>query len=294
MNLTLISGLSGSGKSVALNALEDLGYFCVDNLPGPVIFSLIDWLEHEKRSGKAAVSIDTRSYRDLESIENLLKELQAAGHILNVLFLETADNILLQRFAQTHRNHPLMRPGVSLNQAIALEREILWPMRALSYTVDTSQMNEPQLCQSIYTWLGIAGIPFSPVFFSFGFKYGMPADADYIFDVRTLPNPYWRNDLRHFSGLDEPVRRFFAQDCAAENMVTDIAAFLAQRLAEFRKNRRRHLAVGIGCTGGMHRSVYVAQRLAEHFSRDYPVILRHRQLAQKDTILADPDSADNP
>ncbi|MDO5687500.1 MAG: RNase adapter RapZ [Neisseria sp.] len=278
MMLTLISGLSGSGKSIALRSLEDLGFFCVDNLPPELLLELTAWHRQQKTGARLAVSIDSRSQVGFEGFPALLQQLRLNGVNTKVLFLESRDEILLKRFSETRRSHPLASGSETLSEAMLAERDMLYPLKDNAFVIDTSDLSAPDLRRRIHEWLGILSDSFVLTFESFGFKYGVPLDVDYIFDVRCLPNPYYDPSLRDQTGYDAAVCDFFAAAPEVAAMSDDIAAFLQRWLPCAANNMRSYLTVGIGCTGGMHRSVYIAKTLAERFQAAYPVLLRHRQL----------------
>lgn len=276
MRLILISGLSGSGKSVALKFLEDLGFFCIDNLPLSLLDELISF-HHDLGLDKLAVSVDSRSGESFAAFPDLLERLRAKEIRVDLLFLVSAHSVLIQRFSETRRRHPLAGAFTTLEEAILKETEVLTPVRELAHRIDTSFLSTPKLRQFIKQWLEIADTEINLVFESFGFKYGPPIDADYVFDVRCLPNPYYDANLRSLTGLDKPVQTFFEDKKEVFQMVDDIAYFLNNWLPHFQKGNRFYLTVAIGCTGGQHRSVFVCQQLAKRFA-SIRAQVRHRQL----------------
>lgn len=278
MKLTLISGLSGSGKSIALRSLEDLGFFCVDNLPPELLPALVAWYRKQGRGAQLAVSIDTRTQIGFDDVTEILQHINANDVTARILFLEARDEVLIKRFSETRRAHPLAGRSETLSEALMSERKILYPLREAAFIIDTSDLSAPKLRRSIHEWLGILSDSFVLTFESFGFKYGVPMDVDYVFDVRCLPNPYYDPALRDQTGYDPAVRDFFNTAPEVAAMIDDIEAFLRRWLPRAADTMRSYLTIGIGCTGGMHRSVYVARALAERFQSIYPVLLRHRQL----------------
>ena len=284
MQLILISGLSGSGKSVALNMLEDLGWYCIDNIPAGLVQSLIS---HSVRTEepiyrRLAVGLDARNRpADLDSIPALVTDLTSAGLRCDVVYLHAEDDVLLRRYADTRRRHPLAAAGLSLADAIAEERRLLHPLiDSADLVIDTSRMSVHELRDLI----GQRVEPQAPgrlsiLFESFGFKHGTPGDADFVFDARTLPNPYWEPALQALTGLDRRVIEFLEASPRVARMTEDLIHFLENRLPEYEAVNRGYLTIAIGCTGGQHRSVYLVERLAAHFRDRYPQLLvRHNAL----------------
>ena len=281
MRLILISGLSGSGKSIALNYLEDLGFFCVDNLP--LIF-LKNLVLHYQAEGlnNLAISVDSRSGETFEAFPQLLAQLTNNHIQVDLLFLEATENVLLKRFSETRRRHPRSESTTSLEEAIAQEADLLTPIRERAHRIDTSNLSAPKLRQFIKQWLDIPEntLPFHLTFESFGYKYGLPQDADYVFDVRCLPNPYYDSKLRLLTGLDAEVCHYFEDKIIVWQMVDSIEAFLNQWFPAFKEENRFYLTVAIGCTGGQHRSVFICQNLKKRFAHINAQV-RHRQLLEK-------------
>ncbi len=284
MKLLIVSGLSGSGKSTALHLLEDLGYYCVDNLPAGLLSAFAtQMIEGQQRFYEnAAVGIDARNRpEDLQEFPTILDKLVESGLTSEVIFLDADDNILLKRFSETRRKHPLTRNDIALVDAIDKERKLLDPIssRADLY-IDTSHTNLHQLRDLIKERVGRrSNRSMSLLFESFGFKHGMPGDADFVFDMRCLPNPYWDIQLRSYTGLDKPVMDFLDGQQLVEEMFTHLRDFLDAWIPRFEAANRSYLTVAIGCTGGQHRSIYMVQRLAAHFRRVFgEVIVRHREL----------------
>lgn len=280
MKIILISGLSGSGKSVALNLLEDTGFYCVDNLPLEMLPDLVRY--HGKRGNVAnlGVSADIRSGVNVDEARAQIKHLREQGHQVEILFLEAAEDVLLRRFSETRRSHPLAAESLSLTDSLRCERDWLFPLRELAYCVDTSKLNAQQLRRTVQRWLDTERSGLMLVLESFGFKYGVPVNADFMFDMRSLPNPYWDAALRPLTGRDAAVRDYFAARPQVGQMVDDIAAFLLRWLPSMETESRSYVTVAVGCTGGQHRSVYVCERLAERLKERCGVLVQHRQLAE--------------
>ncbi len=281
--LIVLSGLSGSGKTVALRMLEDLDYYCVDNLPTALIPALVDAV-HTGQPGRyprIAVGVDVRNRaEDLLRLPQVLAQIAHRGLNYEMVFLDTRDEVLLKRFSDTRRRHPLTHEGLALNDAIALERKLLRPLLAIAdRIVDSSDLNVHQLRRTFATEYGTNSASMSLLFESFAYKRGVPSDADYVFDARCLPNPHWDPKLRPLSGRDTPIREYFAQLPEVENFYEQVRALLATWLPRFEADQRNYITVCVGCTGGRHRSVYIAERLAESFraSREN-VMTFHREL----------------
>jgi RNase adapter protein RapZ len=282
--LVVVSGLSGSGKSVALNMLEDLGWYCIDNIPAGLVQALVS---HSLRTEepiyrRLAVGLDARNRPDdLASIPALVADLRRSGLRCEVLYLHAEDEVLLRRYAETRRRHPLAGAGVSLADAIAEERRLLHPLvDSADLVIDTSRMSVHELRDMIAKRVE-PGAPgrLSILFESFGYKHGTPGDADFVFDARTLPNPYWEPSLKPLTGKDDRVVAFLESSPRVERMVADLVRFLDSRLPEYEAANRGYLTIAIGCTGGQHRSVYLVERLAAHFRKQYPQLLvRHNAL----------------
>lgn len=279
MQLVLITGLSGSGKSVALNALEDAGYYCVDNLPVKLLPELVAFLAHAGYS-RVALSMDVRSGESLDALGQHLAALRGAGTDVKVLFLQAKNDTLIQRFSETRRRHPLGDGRRTLPEAIARERELLEDIAGLSHHIDTSELSPNALRAWVRDFVEVPAAGLTLLFQSFAYKYGVPLDTDMVFDVRCLPNPYYDPKLRPFTGRDEPVVRFCEADPAVQKMLADIRRFVEEWLPCFDRDSRSYLTVGIGCTGGRHRSVYLSETLAEYFrARHGRVLVRHRELS---------------
>ena len=280
MRLVLVSGLSGSGKSIALHVLEDAGYYCVDNLPATLLLEVADFLA-DAGHDEAAISVDARSAA-LAALPEHVAALKERGVDCRVLYLEASTPALLRRFSETRRRHPLAGGGLSLSEAIEHERSLLARVATLGYRVDTSEL-QPRVLQ---TWvrdlLGIgAGAP-TLLFESFAYRDGIPLDADWVLDARMLPNPHYDPKLRPFTGRDAEVIEVLGRDAAVERWLKDVRGMLARWLPEIVRENRSSVTVAIGCTGGRHRSVYLAERLADAFRKDWSVLVRHRGLARED------------
>jgi UPF0042 nucleotide-binding protein len=277
MKLVLLSGVSGSGKSVALKALEDAGFFCVDNLPAELIAPLADYAR-SRSERLVAISADARSRESLGHLPEIVARERRDGTDVRVLFLDATDESLVRRFAETRRPHPLAAEGHTIGEAIAEERRLLAFLAEMGQRVDTSVLTPPQLRGWIQDLVVTDRARLALCFQSFGFKEGVPLDADFVFDTRFLPNPHYDAQLRPLSGMDAPVAAFLERETQANLLVEDIQRFLQRWLPRFVLDQRASINVAIGCTGGRHRSVYVASQLAQRFRGEYQVILRHRDL----------------
>ncbi|MGK2946243.1 MAG: RNase adapter RapZ [Candidatus Malihini olakiniferum] len=282
MVLMIVSGRSGSGKSVALRALEDMGFYCVDNLPVVVLPELTNTLA--QRDIAAAVSIDVRNMPESPEIFERAMDQLSPSFAPQLLFLDADRNTLIRRYSDTRRLHPLSSKNLSLESAIDEENDLLEPLRSRAdLIIDTSEMSVHQLAEMLRTrLLGKRERELTIVFESFGYKHGIPIDADYLFDVRFLPNPHWDPKLRSMSGLDKPVGAFLERHKEVHNFIYQTSSYLELWLPMLETNNRSYLTVAIGCTGGKHRSVYVAERLADYFrSRDKNVQSHHRTLEKR-------------
>lgn len=279
MDLILISGLSGSGKSVALHLLEDAGYYCVDNLPVVMLTILVRMLKDEGIS-KVAVAIDARSGDGIELLTDKLTLLEKEGARATFIFLHASQEVLLKRYSESRRRHPLAASGQTLEEAIRAESALLEPISTLGHRIDTSNLKANALREWIRQFIESApGSGLTLMFESFGFKHGVPLDADFVFDVRCLPNPHYDANLRPLTGKDEPVIDFLEAEAEVRRMRDDISRFIATWLPCFIRDNRNYLTVAIGCTGGQHRSVYIAEWLAREFADSARVLVRHRTLA---------------
>jgi UPF0042 nucleotide-binding protein len=280
LRLVIISGLSGSGKSVALHVLEDLGFYCIDNIPVPLLKSFVDEIvpRQDPAFDNVGIGLDARSRpSDLAEMPALVQKLRADGLSCEIIFLQADTKILLSRFSETRRKHPLSNSKTSLEEAIAEERELLSPIiNSAELVIDTSRMSVYELREQIRERVA----PRTPgavsiMIESFGYKHGLPANADFVFDVRCLPNPYWEPKLRPLSGKDERVRAFLDAEPMVQGMVDDITAFLEAWIPRYQDFQRSYLTVAIGCTGGMHRSVYVAEAVANRLAAKHANIRTH-------------------
>lgn len=286
MEIVLITGMSGSGKSVALNALEDAGYYCVDNLPPELLLQFVT-LEQEHRASRVAIAMDVRSATSLHQVPELLKTLRQQGVAIKPLFLDAATDTLVRRYSETRRKHPLSQNPVSssapdihrvLVEAIEHERELLAELREQAHVIDTSLIRPSQLQGYVKDVLAIPGSQLTLVFESFAFKRGIPVDADYVFDVRMLPNPHYEPELRALSGKDAAVAAFLLAQPDVGRMREHIEQFLLHWLDAMSNNQRSYVTVAIGCTGGQHRSVYLVEQLARRFAPQWSTLKRHREL----------------
>ena len=282
MHILIISGLSGSGKSIALNLLEDAAYYCVDNLPPQLLQPLVDQLGQQGYR-KIAVAIDIRGGGGIESLPQQLDTLRAQKHDVQFLFLDSKTETLRKRYSETRRRHPLASDDRTLSEAIAEERVRLARVAELGHHIDTSDLKPNALREWIRQFIAANGDGHEPQtltlsFESFGFKHGLPLDAELVFDVRCLPNPHYEPDLRALTGRDQPVIDFLEAEPDVLKMRDDIARFVETWLPAYIRDNRSYLTVGIGCTGGQHRSVHIAEWLAQHFSNRARVLVRHREL----------------
>lgn len=284
MKLIIISGLSGSGKTVALHTLEDEGFYCVDNLPLGLLPSFTDGLYNHELNlyDKVAVGIDVRSgSKNMDHFNEILKTVNASGIDVEVIFFQSDTNTLIKRFNDTRRRHPLTRNGTPLAEAIDVEQTLLAPISInADLTVDTTHTNIHQLRSLIKERvLTRPAAELSVLFQSFGFKHNVPTDSDFVFDVRCLPNPHWETRLRPLTGLDPDVISFLQEQPDVNDMFKQISEFLTSWVPKFAEQNRYYLTISIGCTGGQHRSVYMAERLCKYFQNLYPNIsLRHREI----------------
>ncbi len=280
MRLVVISGVSGSGKSVALHFLEDLGFYCIDNIPVGLLRSFVDEIvnRHDPAFANVGIGLDARSRpSDIAQVPALVQRLRADGISCEVIFLQTDNKVLLSRFSETRRKHPLTDRDTSLEEAIAKERALLAPIiNSAELVIDTTGMTVYELREQIRERVA----PRTPgsvsiLIESFGYKNGLPPNADFVFDVRCLPNPYWQLELRRLTGKDEPVKVFLDAAPAVQEMIDDIVAFLDKWIPRYQDFQRSYLTVAIGCTGGMHRSVYVAEAVAQRLSGSPHTIRTH-------------------
>lgn len=277
MQVILITGLSGSGKSIVLNVLEDNGYYCVDNLPVEMLPQLIELLQEEGHT-QVAVSIDARSGATLNDLPQHINALKHQDFDLRAMFLEAKTETLVKRYSETRRRHPLSDGARTLSECIELERELLAKISEIGHRFDTSDLSANTLRAWVKDFLALDRSRITLLFESFGFKHGLPLDADYVFDVRCLPNPFYDLNLRALTGKDPAVIKFLESHEDALGMLTDIRDFLEKWLPCFVRDNRSYLTIAIGCTGGQHRSVYFAETLAQHFRDAHQVLVRHRSL----------------
>lgn len=276
--ILIVTGQSGSGKSSALQVLEDLGYYCIDNLPLAMLPEIVAKLAQENHLEQLALGVDIRSTQgDLQDFEQVYAQLQQHGSV-DVIYLTTQDQGLIARFSASRRPHPLANRYSSLSECIQAEKTILLPiqMRATVH-IDTSDKSVHELKHTLLSKLG-QGDQLILILQSFGYKYGIPLDADYVFDVRHLPNPHWDLELRRFSGLDEPIQKYLEQSPQSEEMFLDIYQFLDKWLPTFAEGHRHYMTVSIGCTGGQHRSVYIVDRLKKALASKWSIQVLHREM----------------
>ncbi|MHB1677626.1 MAG: RNase adapter RapZ [Sulfuriferula sp.] len=276
MQLVLISGLSGSGKSIALRVLEDAGYYCVDNLPADLLEETLLFLAH-RGDLRVAISVDARSGDAHQYLPGMVQQLREQVD-LRLLFLESKTETLVRRFSETRRRHPLSNDQRALHEAILLERDLLDPIAKLAHRIDTSDLSPATLRHWINDIAALGTRRLTLLFASFGFKHGIPLDADLVFDVRCLPNPHYDPVLRPQTGRDQAVIDFLAQSAEVTEMMGDIRHYVSKWLPCFIRDNRAYLTVAIGCTGGQHRSVYICEQLALYFSAHEQTLVRHREL----------------
>jgi RNase adapter protein RapZ len=288
MRLVIVSGLSGSGKSVALHMLEDLDYYCVDNIPAGLLPMFISHTVRSREAsyGNTAVGVDARNNpTDIASVPKLVDELKRSGVNCEVLFLRAEEDALLKRYSETRRRHPLSRDGLGLADALLQERTLLQPIAdAADLVIDTTRSSVHELRELIRQRVGarVDG-RMSILFESFAFRHGVPGDADFVFDVRSLPNPYWEPGLARFTGREPQVVEYLERFPIVRSMFEDIASFLEKWIPELVKTNRSYLTIAIGCTGGQHRSVYLVERLAKHFATKYPQVHAKHQYQKRTT-----------
>jgi UPF0042 nucleotide-binding protein len=283
MTFFIVSGLSGSGKTIALQALEDAGFYVIDNLPAALLPQFVEHIRERGGNGgrQAALGLDARNRDFLGDVTGALERLQAMGVRYRIIFLDAEEAILVKRYKETRRRHPMVDQDTSLLEAIRLERQLLEPLAfAASLRIDTTRTTPHELRHQIHDFVrGEETTGMTLLFESFGYKHGTPLDADFVFDVRCLPNPYWEPELRRFTGLDEPVCAYMERYDEVRQMREELARFLETWLPRFEREDRSYVTIALGCTGGMHRSVYLADRLAAYFSgKGYKTQVRHREL----------------
>lgn len=281
--LVIVTGLSGSGKSIALRALEDSGYYCIDNLPATMLPNIAEHLQSDsgqlnaERRDRVAISIDSRSAA-IETLPEHIAQLKAQNIDTQVLFLESNVETLVKRFSETRRKHPLSKDTTTLAESIACERDLLGSLGSLGHVIDTSYLSANTLRGWVKDAVSSDHAGLTLLFTSFGFKHGIPMDADFVFDVRSLPNPHYDPLLRDFTGQDANVQAFLKNQPIAQEMLADIRAYVEKWLPSFISDNRSYLTVAIGCTGGQHRSVYFVEQLSEYFKSNQKVLIRHREL----------------
>ena len=284
MRLVIVSGLSGSGKSVALNMLEDLGWYCVDNIPAGLLNGFISHTVRRRSRiyERSALGLDARNEpEEIASVPQMVPELRRSGIDCEIIYLHADESMLLRRYGETRRRHPLSREGIDLKSAIAEELRMLEPITySADLVIDTSHTSVHELREMIRARVEKRHSGrLSMMFESFGFKHGIPPGADFVFDARTLPNPYWDPVLQPLTGRDAPVIQFLEVQPAVQDMLADIITFLERRIPLYQQNNRGYLTVAVGCTGGLHRSVFLVERLAAHFAKHQPdVVARHGSL----------------
>ena len=286
LQVVLITGMSGSGKSVALHALEDVGFFCVDNLPPELLVPFVA-LQKKHKTSRVAIAIDVRSAKSLPLVPEQLSVLRKQGVMVKSLFLDATTETLVRRYSETRRKHPLSQAASehsaqdqrrALMDAIELERELLADLRENAHVIDTSIIRPSQLQGYVKSLISTPGGQLTLVFESFAFKRGVPGDADYVFDVRMLPNPHYEPELRHLTGQDEPVVAFLQEQPEVAQMLEHIQKFLNHWLDALARDHRSYVTVAIGCTGGQHRSVYLVEQLLKLFGDKWVTLKRHREL----------------
>jgi UPF0042 nucleotide-binding protein len=284
MRLVILSGLSGSGKSVALHMLEDLGYYCVDNIPAGHLQSFVreTLLTGDPAYQRMAVGVDARNrLEDIRSVPQTVKKLRAEGIECEIVFLHAEEAVLLKRYSESHRPHPLAGDGRALKDAIEAERELLGPLAdEADMVLDSSRTSVHELRELVRERIHREErVSLSLLFQSFGFRHGIPGDSDFVFDARGLPNPYWEPSLRNLSGKELAVAKYLEKHELVNRFVADVSGFLDFWIPKFETSNRQYLTVSIGCTGGYHRSVYVVERMAEHFKKlGREVLVRHNGL----------------
>ncbi len=290
MNFYIVSGLSGSGKTHALQALEDAGFYCIDNLPAALLPQFAKYLQQSAHDDprRAAVGLDARNREFLADVPKSLAALEQLGIKYRIIFLDAEESILVKRYKETRRRHPMVDRETSLLEAIKLERQLLEPLAyAASLRIDTTRTTPHELRHQVNNFVrGENATGLTLLFESFGYKHGTPLDADFVFDVRCLPNPYWEPELRRHTGCDAPVIAYMERYDEVHAMYDELKRFLETWLPRFEREDRTYVTIALGCTGGMHRSVYLVNRLAEHFaSKGVTTQVRHRELKGETPVL---------
>ena len=279
MQIILISGLSGAGKSTALRILEDSGYYCVDNLP----IAMLEQLVHIYKSygyAQIAIGIDSKTTALLNQLPEIIKTLRKDEIDVRIIYLDANNSSLLTRYSETRRKHPLYSPNYTVEESITLERELLADISLIAHRIDTSNLTANDLRRYIKDFVGADFNQLNIIIQSFGFKYALPIDSDFVFDVRCLPNPHYNKDIREYNGSQAPIIEFLNKEPLVQKMLQNIYQMISQWFNEFSQDNRNYLTISIGCTGGKHRSVYLAEQLSKLISKNFPynVITRHRQL----------------
>jgi UPF0042 nucleotide-binding protein len=282
MDIILITGMSGSGKSIALHALEDAGYYCVDNLPPELLMAFVE-LEAQHQEQRLAIAIDVRSANSLHLLPAQMAQLRDRGMTVKSVFLDASADTLQRRYSETRRKHPLSggdkpQNDKALTETIALERELLSDLRDRAHVIDTSLLRSAQLQTYVKTLVSAPVAQLTLVFESFGFKRGIPSDADYVFDVRMLPNPHYESALKPLTGCDAPVQAYLRQSEEFLQMQSHIEGFLQHWIPAIERDHRSYVTVAVGCTGGQHRSVFMVEQLAHIFGTRWLTLKRHREL----------------
>ena len=277
MQIVIVTGLSGAGKSTALRALEDIEFTCVDNIPVPLVGQMVDYLAHEGDRDKLAIALDARQRKNLAAWNESIAKLRGAGHRLEVMFLDASDEVLLRRFSETRRRHPLS--GDDLTEGVRRDREVMHDLRDGAAIVDTTYLNTHQLKAIIQDRYGGTG-KLAVTFVSFGFKHGLPLEFNLVFDVRFLPNPYFEPALTHLDGRDPSVARFVlgSESSDGTELVRQIEGLLRFQLPQFQREGKLYVTVCVGCTGGRHRSVAVVEELRRRLGADWDILVRHRDV----------------
>ena len=274
MQIVIVTGLSGAGKSTALRALEDIQFTCVDNIPVPLMAQMVDHLAHEGDCDKLAIAIDSRQLHNLSAWQDALGKLRGAGHRLEVMFLDATDEVLLRRFSETRRRHPLS--GDDLSDGVRRDREVMAEMRQGAAVVDTSNLNMHQLKSIIQDRYGGTG-KLAVTFVSFGFKHGLPLEFNLVFDVRFLPNPYFEPSLTHLDGRDPEVAKFVLEADGLE-LTRQVESLLRFTLPHFQQEGKLYVTICVGCTGGRHRSVTIVEELRRRLGSEWDILVRHRDV----------------
>jgi UPF0042 nucleotide-binding protein len=291
LEIMLITGMSGSGKSVALHALEDAGFYCVDNLPPELLLPFVE-LEQQHKARQIAIAMDVRSASSLPQVPRQLDVLRARGIVVKPLFLDATTETLVRRYSETRRRHPLSQSGSrtdafdpvdrderrALVEAIELERDLLADLREQAHVIDSSMIRAAQLQGYVKALVSTPGGQLTLVFESFAFKRGVPTDADFMFDVRMLPNPHYAPALKNLTGMDQPVIDFLQEQASVQRMLRQISRFLDSWLPDLARDNRSYVTVAIGCTGGQHRSVYLVEQLEQRFRTHWATLKRHREM----------------